>query len=271
MSRGFIIPIGGGIDKVQDPQILRRFVRLCGGKQARLVVIPTASTETSTGQNYENLFLDLGVKRAVVLPFDSRLDCARDDWLAMLEECDGVFLTGGNQLRLSTTLGGTRVAKILRERNASGTHVAGSSAGAAFLSEHMIACGDEGATPRHSMVTLAPGLGLTNRIIVDQHFRQRDRLGRLLTALAYNPFALGLGLDEDTAAFIGPDETLEVVGSGGVTVIDPSDVEFSSMHEVEKLQPVSLIGVRLHILVRGGQFNLHTRLASPSAQASDKQ
>ncbi|HUR28288.1 MAG TPA: cyanophycinase, partial [Planctomycetota bacterium] len=139
MSRGFIIPIGGGIDKVQDPQILRRFVKLCGGKQARLVVIPTASTEHSTGQNYENLFLDLGVKRAVVLPFDSRLDCARDDWLAMLEECDGVFLTGGNQLRLSTTLGGTRVAKVLRERNVSGMHVAGTSAGAAFLSEHMIA------------------------------------------------------------------------------------------------------------------------------------
>ena len=175
------------------------------------------------------------------------------------------------EYRLSTTLGGTRVAKILRERNASGLHVAGTSAGAAFLSEHMIAYGDEGATPRHSMVTLAPGLGLTNRIIVDQHFRQRDRLGRLLTALAYNPFALGVGLDEDTAAFIGPDETLEVVGSGGVTIIDPSDVEFSSMHQAEKSQPVSLIGVRLHILVRDGRFNLHTRLASPTAAASDKQ
>ena len=271
MSRGHIIPIGGGIDKVQDPQILRSFVKLCGGKRARLAIIPTASTERSTGQNYEDLFLDLGVKRAVVLPFDSRPDCAREDWLKMLEESDGVFLTGGNQLRLSTTLGGTRVAKVLRERNASGMHVAGTSAGAAFLSEHMIAYGDEGATPRHSMVTLAPGLGLTNRIIVDQHFRQRDRLGRLLTALAYNPFALGVGLDEDTAAFIGPDETLEVIGSGGVTIVDPSDVEFSSMHQVEKLQPVSLIGVRLHILVRGGRYNLHTRQASAAALSSDKQ
>ena len=271
MTRGFIIPIGGGIDKVQDPQILRRFVRLCGGKQGRIVVIPTAATERSTGQSYEDLFLDLGVKRAVVLPFDSRADCAREDWLTMLEECDGAFLTGGNQLRLSTTLGGTRVAKILRERNVSGMHVAGTSAGAAFLSEHMIAYGDEGATPRHSMVALAPGLGLTNRIIVDQHFRQRDRLGRLLTALAYNPFALGLGLDEDTAAFIGPDETLEVVGSGGVTIVDPSDIEFSSMHKAEKAEPVSLIGVKLHILVRGGHYNLHSRLASPSALTSDKQ
>jgi len=93
----------------------------------------------------------------------------------------------------------------------------------------------------------------------------------LLTALAYNPFALGVGLDEDTAAFIGPDETLEVVGSGGVTIIDPSDVEFSSMHQVEKHEPVSLIGVRLHILVRGGEFNLHTRHASATAQSSDKQ
>lgn len=271
MSRGYIIPIGGGIDKVQDPQILKRFVKLCGGKEARLAILPTASTERATGQTYEDLFLDLGVKRAVVLPFDTRLDCAREDWLEALEECDGVFMTGGNQLRLSTTLGGTRVAKVLRERNASGLHIAGTSAGAAFLSEHMIAFGDEGGTPRHGMVTLAPGLGLTNRIIVDQHFRQRDRLGRLLTALAYNPFAIGVGLDEDTAAFIGPDEVLEVVGSGGVTIIDPAEIEFSSMHQAEKAQPVSLTGVRLHILVRDGRFDLHNRQAAPAPLSSQKQ
>ena len=113
---------------------------------------------------------------------------------------EGVFLTGGNQLRLSTMIGGTEVAKAIRRRNAEGMHVAGTSAGAAFLCEHMIAFGKEGASPRAKIVTLAPGLGLTNRVIIDQHFRQRDRLGRLLTALAYNPFAIGIGLDENTAA-----------------------------------------------------------------------
>src|SRR5260221_34988 len=116
-----------------------------------------------------------------------------------------------------------------------------------------------------SSVRLAPGLGLTNRFIIDQHFRQRDRLGRLITALAYNPFAVGIGLDEDTAAFIGPDETIEVEGSGGVTIVDASEVSHSSIGEVGEGQPVCVLGLRLHILVAGATFNLHTR----QAQAGD--
>jgi len=119
-------------------------------------------------------------------------------------------------------------------------------------------------------VTLSAGLGLTNRVIIDQHFRQRDRLGRLLTALAYNPFAVGMGLDEDTAAFIGPDETIEVVGSGAVTVVDPSEVEFSSMDQAAKGEPVCLLGIKLHILVQGSTFNLHTRVAAPGSVAVAK-
>ena len=140
--------------------------------------------------------------------------------------------------------------------------MAGTSAGAAFLCEHMIAFGKEGASPRARIVTLAPGLGLTNRVIIDQHFRQRDRLGRLLTALAYNPFAIGIGLDENTAGFIGPDETLEVVGGGALTIVDPSGIEFSSMARVRKNDAVCLIGLKLHILDQGSTFNLHTRVAA---------
>jgi cyanophycinase len=162
----------------------------------------------------------------------------------------------------STEPGGTEVAKALRRRNREGLHVAGTSAGAAFLCEHMIAFGREGASPRARIVTLAAGLGLTNRVIIDQHFRQRDRLGRLLTALAYNPFAVGIGLDENTAGFIGPDETLEVVGSGALTIVDPSELEFSSMAKVRKNDPVCLIGLRLHILNQGSSFHLHTRVAT---------
>jgi cyanophycinase len=159
-------------------------------------------------------------------------------------------------------IGGTSMAKALRRRNSEGVHVAGTSAGAAFLCEHMIAFGKEGASPRARIVTLAPGLGLTNRVIIDQHFRQRDRLGRLLTALSYNPFAVGIGLDENTAAFIGPDETLEVVGGGALTIVDPSELEFSSMARVRKNDPVCLIGLKLHILDHGATFNLHTRVAA---------
>jgi cyanophycinase len=120
-------------------------------------------------------------------------------------------------------------------------------------------------------VRLAPGLGLTNRFIIDQHFRQRDRLGRLLTALAYNPFAVGIGLDEDTAAFIGPDETIEVEGSGGVTVVDAADVSFSSMDSVSEGQPVCMLGLRMHVLVSGATFNLHTRVAEAGELAPRKE
>ena len=165
-------------------------------------------------------------------------------------------------MRLTTLLGGTPVAKLVRARNAHGVTVGGTSAGASILSEHMIAFGDEGSSVISGSVRLAPGLGLTNRFIIDQHFRQRDRLGRLITALAYNPFAVGIGLDEDTAAFIGPDETIEVEGSGGVTIVDASDVSFSSIGEAGEGQPVCVLGLRLHILVAGATFNLHTRLAA---------
>ena len=171
-------------------------------------------------------------------------------------------MTGGNQLRLSTTLGGTPLAQKIRRRNAAGMHVAGTSAGAAFMPEHMIAGGNEGSTPHPDMVTLAPGLGLTNRYIIDQHFRQRDRLGRLLTALAYNPFAVGIGLDEDTAAFIRPGDDLEVVGSGGITIVDPRDLGYSSMDRARSGDPVSLINVKLHILISGGRFHFASREAT---------
>lgn len=260
-DRGYIIPIGGAEEKLHDPEILGRFVDICGGKHCRIGIIPTASELEDTGRNYEKLFRKLGVKHTQVLHFVTREDCESDDDLGYIEKCDGVFLTGGNQLRLSTTLGGTEVARLIRRRNAVGMHVAGTSAGAAFMPEHMIAGGLEGSTPRPDMVTMAPGLGLTNAFIIDQHFRQRDRLGRLLTALAYNPFAVGLGLDEDTAAFICPGDVLEVVGSGGITVVDPTHLKYSSMDQARRGEPVSLIGVQLHILVAGGRFEIAAREA----------
>ncbi len=260
-DRGYVIPIGGAEEKLNNREILDRFVAVCGGDDARIGIIPTASELEDTGRNYEKLFRDIGIKHARVLPFITREDCQTGPDVEYIEKCDGVFMTGGNQLRLSTTLGGTAVAKLIRRRNAEGMHVAGTSAGAAFMPEHMIAGGSEGSTPSPDKVTLAPGLGLTNAFIIDQHFRQRDRLGRLLTALAYNPFAVGIGLDEDTAAFIRPGDDLEVVGSGGITIVDPSDLSFSSMDTARRGEPVSLIDVKLHILVSGGRFDIASREA----------
>ena len=262
-TRGYIIPIGGAEEKLNNPEILDRFVEVCGGKDARIAIIPTASELEDTGRNYEKLFRKLGIRHARVLQMITREDCQNEQFLEYIEGSQGVFMTGGNQLRLSTTLGGTPVAQLIRRRNAAGMHVAGTSAGAAFMPEHMIAGGDEGSTPSPDMVTLAPGLGLTNNFIIDQHFRQRDRLGRLLTALAYNPFAVGIGLDEDTAAFIRPGDDLEVVGSGGIAVIDPAELSHSSMDRARRDDPVSLIDVKLHILISGGRFEIQSRTASP--------
>lgn len=263
--RGWIIPVGGGEKKTKSSPILRRFVELCGGGEARIVVIPTASQLKDSGARYHKIFSQLGAGDIDVMALEKRTECEAPEITERLDMATGVFLTGGNQLRLTTTLGGTAVAQALRSGNARGLHVAGTSAGAAFLCEHMIAFGKEGSTPRSGMVTLAPGLGLTNRVIFDQHFRERDRLGRLLTALAYNPFATGVGLDEDTAAFVDPDDGIEVVGSGGLTIVDPSQIEHSSMGSAAEGKPVSLVGVRLHILLQGDRYDLLTREAELAA------
>jgi cyanophycinase len=270
-ERGWIVPIGGAENKENDRRILERFVRVSGGEAANIIVIPTASRMHETGARYERLFAELGADKVDTMDFDTRRDCQEPGRLRRLEEATGIFFTGGNQLRLTTLLGGTPVARVIRMRNARGVAVGGTSAGASILSEHMIAFGDEGSAVISGSVRLAPGLGLTNRFIIDQHFRERDRLGRLITALAYNPFAIGIGLDEDTAAFIGPDETLEVEGSGGVTVVDASEVTYSSIGEVAEGQPVCVLGLRLHILTAGATFNLNTRAAAASGLIQAKE
>jgi cyanophycinase len=259
--RGYIVPVGGAEDKVAGVQVLRRFLEVAGGKDARIAVIPTASVLDDTGARYEKLFKSLGARRADALGYQTRADAERADWMELLESATGIFLTGGDQLRLSTILGGTPVAKTMRRQNARGVALGGTSAGAAILSEHMIAFGKEGSTPHAGAAVLAPGFGMTNRVIIDQHFRQRDRLGRLLSALAYNPFAIGLGLDEDTAAFIDPTDKIEVVGSGAITIVDVSELTHSSMASARQGEPLSMTGIQLHVLTAGGTFDLHKREA----------
>lgn len=266
MERGYLIPIGGAEEKLRDAKILRRFTSICGGENARIVIIPTASRLEDTASRYEEVFREFGVQDVQSQNYKERSDCKREDWLEVLRNATGIFMTGGNQLRLSTTIGGSPVADLLRQRHREeGLHVAGTSAGASFMAEHMIAGGDEGSTPRSDMVTLVPGLGLTHSMIVDQHFRQRDRIGRLLTSIAYNPRPIGVGLDEDTAAFMSPDRKIEVVGSGAITIVDPSEMEYSSMDSASRHAPVCLINIRLHVLIDGGTYDINTRIARPEA------
>ncbi len=262
-ERGFIIPIGGGEDRAREMHIHRRFVALAGGRDADIVVIPTASQMESTGADYNRMFRELGAAQVEFLPITSRADCEDPRYVAMLERASGIFITGGNQLRLSTILGGTAIAQAIRRANAQGVVVAGTSAGASIMSEHMIGGGQSNVGPLEGAVTLAPGLGLTNAVIIDQHFTQRNRLGRLLAASSFNPFLIGLGIDEDTAAFIGPDNVLEVVGSGTVTVVDAGGITHSSMWNAKPGQALSLLGLRVDVMGEGCRYDLKTRKSYP--------
>jgi cyanophycinase len=268
--RGYVIPIGGAEERTGSMRVLRRFVRLCGGRRARIVIIPTASSLTDTGERYIEIFRKIGASEAVSLPIAERADADRAEYIEQLDNATGIFMTGGNQLRLSTILGGTLVAQKVRRLNAAGIHVAGTSAGAAIMPEHMIAGGSMGLSPQADGVNLAPGLGLTNSIIIDQHFSQRDRLGRLLTAISYNPFMMGVGIDEDTAIFIGPDQIFEVEGSGSVTIIDPEHLSYSSMDRAKKNESLSLLDMKLHILSRGCKFDIHERKPYPPKKRGPK-
>jgi cyanophycinase len=216
--RGWLVPIGGAL---YDPEIFARFLALCGGGRARVAVIPVASRLPRTGEEYADAFRRHGAREAPVLDFRSRVDGEHPDVLAELARCDGVFFTGGDQVRLAEVLGGTPAARVLRRRNAAGMPVAGTSAGASYLSERMIARGWSGPRPRPGMVTLATGLGLAPWLVIDQHFRERRRQGRLIAAVALTPGASGVGVDENTAAFLDPDGAMEVVGAGAVTVVRP--------------------------------------------------
>lgn len=234
-----------------------------GGENAEIVVIPTASRLEETGPDYHRIFSELGAGKVEFLPITQRADCENPAFADLLDNATGIFMTGGNQLRLSTILGGTLVAQKIRRKNAAGIPVAGTSAGASIMSEHMIAGGSSNSAPAEGNISLAPGMGLTNAVIIDQHFTQRNRLGRLLTASSYNPFLIGLGIDEDTAAFIGADNVLEVVGSGTVTVVDANHLTHSSMWDAREGQAISLLGLRIDVMGEGCRYDLTNRIAFP--------
>jgi cyanophycinase len=268
LTRGFVVPIGGAEERAGAMPVLSRFVELCGGSDARLAIIPTASNLPDTGDRYVEIFKEAGVGSACSLAINDRADASDPVWLEKLEEVHGIFITGGNQLRLSTILGGTEIAKSIRRLNASGIHVAGTSAGAAFMPQHMITGGMPGVLPQADGVNLAPGIGLTNTLLIDQHFSQRNRLGRLLTAISYNPFLIGVGIDEDTALFVGPDQMGEVVGSGSITIVDPDELSYTSMSEATKQDSLSLHNLKLHILSEGCRYDVNSRTPYPPAALS---
>ncbi|HEY0511440.1 MAG TPA: cyanophycinase [Thermoanaerobaculia bacterium] len=260
---GLVMAIGGAEDKVRERLILRRFVEASGGPDASIVVLATASEFPETGDRYSELFYGMDADTVEVLRIRTREDAveAGREVHDALEVATGFFMTGGSQLRISSALGGTALAAAIRRRHATGMVVAGTSAGAAVLSRHMISMGESGGTPRRRLVQMAQGLGLAPDLVIDQHFRRRDRMGRLLTALSYNPEPLGVGVDEDTAAMIDADGMMTVLGSGAVTVVDASALRFTDSHAVHRGQPVAMLGLKVDFLTAGHRYDVQRRTA----------
>jgi cyanophycinase len=272
MADGSVIIIGGAEDKIRDRVILNRFVALAGGKGSTIVVISTASSlGTEAGERYRAIFEELGVQHVRPIHAISRAQANDESAVNPVRDATGVFLTGGNQLRLSSTIGGTRLAEAILDRFRHGAVVAGTSAGASAMSSHMIAFGASGATPKVRMAQIAAGLGVLPGVIVDQHFQQRNRLGRLLSLIAQNPSLLGLGVDEDTAGVVGPDHVMEVVGRGSITVVDGAGSETDAW-EVGGHRPIMISNVILHSLPAGYRFDLRARarVGLPSLRALAK-
>jgi cyanophycinase len=257
--------IGGAEDKRRDKAILSRFVRFAGGTDASIVVISTASSlgDLAT-EMYQDVFEGLGVAAVKGLRPEDRDQADDPATAAAVADATGVFLTGGNQLRLSSAVGGTRLGSALFLAHDRGAVVAGTSAGASALASHMMAFGTSGPTPKNRMAQLSAGIGLLERIVIDQHFEQRGRIGRLLSVIAHSPSLLGLGLDEDTAAVVYADQVLEVVGRGAVTIVDGSHAR-TDAYQGKGHRPLMVSGVVLHSLPAGYWFDLRARKLLPGA------
>lgn len=269
MRTGHLIVIGGAEDKIRDRVILSRFVALAGGGEARIAIVATASSfATEVAERYRDVFTDLGAARVDAILAQARPAANDDTHAALVDGATGVFLTGGNQLRLSSTIGGTRLSRAIEERYHAGAVVAGTSAGASALSTHMIAFGASGLTPKQRMAQISAGLGLLPGVIIDQHFQQRNRLGRLLALVAQNPSLLGLGIDEDTAGVVTPDHVLEVIGRGSVTIVDGTAAETDAW-EVSGHRPLMISNVVMHSLPAGYRFDLRrrVRIATPALRS----
>lgn len=258
---GTLVIIGGAEDKEGRCEILRKFVELAGGEEAKLVIM-TAATEQPevVGEEYRRIFARLGVKKLEILDITSRRQANLQQHQQVIGEATGIFFTGGDQLRITTLLGGTEIYQALHQAYRRGTVIAGTSAGASVMSETMIVEGDSDQAPKKNTVKMAPGMGLIREVVVDQHFAQRGRIGRLLTAVAQNPYILGVGIDEDTAIVVNPEGQFKVYGSQTVTIVDGSRIGHTNVSESSPAEPLALTNVGLHVLPAGYGFDLNRRV-----------
>ncbi|MEG4532783.1 cyanophycinase [Microcoleus sp. D2_18a_D3] len=256
--QGKLLIIGGAEDKEGDCKILREFLRCAGGTKARIVVMTAAtSLPGEVGDNYIRVFERLGAEDVRVVDTQKPEDANNPDYLEAIEQATGIFFTGGDQARIITCLKDTKLDAAMHKRFSEGIIIGGTSAGAAMMPDVMIIEGDSETNPRVDVVAMGPGMGFLPGVVIDQHFAQRGRLGRLVSALLLQPAVLGFGIDENTAILVHGDE-LEVIGAGAVTVIDSSEQLHDNLEGLLKDEALAVCGAKLHILPHGYRFNLKT-------------
>lgn len=258
---GHLLIIGGAEDKYNERRILRKFLQLAGDKDATILILPVASDFPEFAADvYVQAFRNLGVVSPRVLRATSRQDIIDADVDALLDGVTGIFISGGDQMRLTSILGGTKLAQrieqLVREDD---IVLAGTSAGAAGMSTSMIVRGEAISHPQKNSVRLSPGLGFLKNIIIDQHFTERGRISRLITAVSYNPYNIGIGIDENTAVILDKNGNLEVFGAGTVTIVDGSQITYNEIAEVQENDPFSVCGVQIHILRDGLIYDYFAR------------
>ena len=258
-SRGYLIIIGGAEDKKGDSVILKQAPEMLSDSDTLTVLTTATEKPEETGRDYYEVFRRLGVKNIQILNINTRDDAGKEENCRMIENSRGLFMTGGDQLRITSILGGTRAYQEIKKMYESGGIIMGTSAGASVMSSTMIVQGNDNEPARKCTLKMAPGLGLFNGVIIDQHFDQRGRFGRLLCGVAENPDILGIGIDEDTAVKLFPDMHFEIIGSNAVTIIDGKAIQCTNVSELNPNEILAIMGVTVHALPKGYGFNLENR------------
>lgn len=258
---GNLIIIGGAEDKKGKKEILRKVCN-CINKDIEMLLIATVATEypEEAASKYKMAFGNLGVKNIKILDISERKDAYKEENISLIKEASLVFFTGGDQLKITSLIGGTPIYTILNERAEEGVYIVGTSAGASVMSDTMIIEGDSEEAPKKCTLKMSPGLGLIKNVIIDQHFDQRGRIGRLLGGIAQNPEVLGIGIDENTAIAVNKNGDIEVIGEGAVYFIDGSNISYTNVSEQNIEEVLSIYNVKLHVLKAGNKFSLLSKI-----------
>jgi cyanophycinase len=252
--------IGGNEDRKPKGKLLSNFLSLCGQSPHIIVISGASAFPEQVANDYRDLFLKGGASKVDRILFQDRRDGVHKENWCLLDNADGVFITGGNQVKLTGTMGGTPFHKHLVENIAGGLVYGGTSAGASIVSRIMIAGGRGSFNPRKNTIKISGGLGILDGVIIDQHFRERNRLYRMASAVSSNPGELAIGIDENTAIHIIDDHICRVYGSNSVTILDGEEMSFTGFSDSSGSDPITMCGMKFHVLTRGFGYDLAKRV-----------